>query len=80
MARLKGVSDAEAGLVTKAVYVGARRKLGAIPEPLRIMALNPAVMFASGTFEVAMGRATALDQRIKDLATLKASTLVGCVF
>ncbi len=80
MARLKGVSDSDAGLVTKGVYGAARRRLGRVPEPLRIMALNPAVMFASGGFEIAMGRARSLDQGLKDLAGLKVSMLVGCVF
>jgi hypothetical protein len=80
MARLSGVSDSDAGVVTRAVYAAARRRVGQVPEPLRIMALNPAVMFASGGFEIAYGMASSLDQRIKDLATLKASMLVGCVF
>ncbi len=80
MARLKGVGDAEAGLVTRAVYAGARRRIGAVAEPLRIMALNPAIMFASAGFELAMGRAKTVDQRLKDLASLKVSAMIGCVF
>ena len=66
MARLKGVDDAGSGLVTRAVYAAARRRVGAVPEPLRIMALNPAIMFASGGFELAMGRATTVDQQLKE--------------
>ncbi len=80
MARVKGVSDAEAGMVTKAVYLAAKRMLGTVPEPLRIMARSTAIMFASGGFEMAARRAGSLDPRLKDLATLKASTLIGCVF
>ena len=80
MARVKGVSDSDAGMVTRAVYGAARRSVGQVPDPLRIMALNPAVMFASGGFEVAIGKATSLDQGLKDLASLKVSTLIGCVF
>ena len=80
MARVKGVSDSDAGLVTRAVYRAARGRVGQVPDPLRIMALCPPVMFASGGFELAMGRATSLDQGLKDLATLKVSTLIGCVF
>ncbi len=80
MARLKGVDEAGGGLVTRAVYAAARRRVGAVPEPLRIMALNPAIMFASGGFELAMGRATTVDQRLKDLASRKVSALIGCVF
>ena len=80
MARVDGVSDTDAGMVTRAVYGAARRRIGQVPDPLRLMALNPAVMFASGGFEIAMGRARSLDQGLKDLASLKVSMLVGCVF
>ncbi len=80
MARVNGVSDADAGLVTRAVYAAAKRKLHTIPEPIRIMALNPAIMFASGGFELAAERAKAVEPRLKDLASLKVSAMVGCVF
>ncbi len=80
MARIKGVSDRDAGMVTRGVYGAARRRIGQVPAPLRIMALSPAVMFASGGFEIAMGRARSLDQGLKDLAGLKVSMLIGCVF
>ena len=80
MARVEGVSDSSAGIVTRGVYGAARRRAGQVPDPLRIMALNSAVMFASGGFEIAMGRARSLDQGLKDLAGLNVSMLVGCVF
>ena len=80
MARLKGVSKADAGLVTRAVYRAAVSRVGAVPEPLRIQALNPAVMFASGFFELTLARARSVDPRLKDLASLKVSALIGCVF
>ena len=80
MARLKGVSDADAGLITKAVYTGAKRMVGEVPEPLRIMATSAPVMFANGGFEMAMRQAKSVDPRLKDLASLKVSALIGCVF
>ena len=80
MARLEGISDAGAGLAMRAVYKAAVRRTGAVPEPLRIMALNPWVMRAALGFELGIARAKTLEPRLKDLASLKVSAMVGCVF
>jgi hypothetical protein len=80
MARIKGVSDADAGLVTRGVYQGAKRMTGQVPEPLRIMAYSKPVMWASGLFELASGRAHSVPTRLKALAGIKAAALIGCVF
>jgi hypothetical protein len=80
MARIKGVSDADAGLFTRGVYQGAKRMTGQVPDPLRIMAHSKPVMWASGLFELANGRAHSVPTRLKALASIKAASLVGCVF
>ena len=80
MARIEGVSDAEAGLVTRGLYQGAKRVAGEVPDPLRIMAHSKPVMWADAIFELALARAHAVPMRLKILASLKVSTLVGCVF
>ena len=80
MARIEGVSDAEAGLVTRGVYRGTKQMLGQVPEPLRIMAHSKPVMWADVMFELALGRAHAVPARLKSLASIKVAALVGCVF
>lgn len=80
MTRVKGVSDADASWVTRGVYAGAKRRVGQVPEPLRIMAHNGAVMWAAGGFELAFACAKSLPKRLKDLAALKVAARVGCVF
>ena len=80
MARVSGVSDREAGMMTRAAYMGAKRMVGKVPLPMRIMALNPWVMRAYGAFEMAMGRAKTLPANLKELAAVKAASLIGCVF
>jgi hypothetical protein len=80
MARIEGVSDAEAGLVTRGVYRGAKQMLRQVPEPLRIMAHSKPVMWADVMFELALGRAHAVPARLKSLASIKVAALVGCVF
>jgi hypothetical protein len=80
MARIEGVGDAEAGLVTRGVYRGAKQMLGQVPDPLRIMAHSKPVMWADVIFELALSRARAVPARLKSLASIKVATLVGCVF
>ncbi len=80
MTRVNGVSDAEAGFIRRGIFKAAERRLGAVPEPLRLMAHSSGVMWASGLFELATGRARAVDPTLKDLASLKVASMVGCVF
>jgi hypothetical protein len=80
MARIEGVGDAEAGLVTRGMYQGAKRIAGRVPDPLRIMAHSKPVMWADAMFELALARAHAVPARLKSLASIKVAALVGCVF
>lgn len=80
MARIDGVGDAEAGLVTRGLYKGAKRIAGRVPDPLRIMAHSKPVMWADALFELALARAHAVPARLKSLASLEVAALVGCVF
>jgi hypothetical protein len=80
MARIAGLSDEEAGLVTRGVYRGTKQMLGRVPDPLRIMAHSKPVMWADVIFELALSRARAVPPRLKSLASLKVAALVGCVF
>ncbi len=80
MARIDGVSDADAGLITRGVYRAAKQMVKQVPEPLRIMAHSKPVMWADVMFELAVGRANSVPTRLKTLASIKAAALVGCVF
>jgi hypothetical protein len=80
MARIEGVSDAEAGLVTRGVYRATERMLRRVPEPLRIMAHSKPVMWADVMFELALQRAHSVPPRLKALAGIKAAAMIGCVF
>lgn len=80
MARIDGINDTDAGWMTRQVYKAAKKRTGRVPDPLRLFAHSPAVMFAVGAFEVAFGKATSVDQVLKDLCQLKVSAMVGCLF
>jgi hypothetical protein len=80
MARIEGISDKQAGLLTRATLAGAKRKFGVVPDPMRIYAHSRWSLGAICGFELAFGRARRLPDSLKTLASIKVSALVGCVF
>lgn len=86
MARLQGISPAEAGPFTRFIYWFARRTMRKItgsaklPEPVTILAHHRKLMLAVARMEMAQGSADALPERIKSLAGIRTSQLVGCPF
>ena len=80
MARIDGIQDAEASALQRFVFRTAARQVGAVPEPLRIMAHSGGAMWGGGLFQLAFDRATSVEPRLKTLACLKAAALIGCVF
>jgi alkylhydroperoxidase family enzyme len=80
MARMDGISDAEAGLLARQVYRSAKKMRGEVPEPLRLYAHSTPVLIAVSAFETAWAKATSVDPVLKDLCQLKVSAMVGCVF
>lgn len=80
MPRIEGIQDSEASFVQRMVFRTAARQAGAVPEPLRLMALSSATMWSAGLFEMSFDRATSVSPRLKTLACLKVASMVGCVF
>ena len=80
MARIDGISDEEASFMTKRVFAAAAAQTGAVPDPLRIMAKSGGTMWGAGFFEIAIGRAKSVPERLKTLVCLKTASMVGCVF
>ena len=78
--RIEGVSKSKASLFVRLIYWFSKRRLGKIADPLRIIGHHSRVMFGYGMFELAYERATLVESRLKDLAQIKAATLVGCPF
>jgi AhpD family alkylhydroperoxidase len=80
MAHIEPRPARSAGLFVRIVYWFARRRLGRVPVPVGIMAYNRAVLSANVGFELSLERATSLPARLKELATVKVATRVGCRF
>jgi alkylhydroperoxidase family enzyme len=51
-----------------------------LPEPAKIVAHHPALFRAVGRMEMAQAAVRTVDPRLKHLAGLRASTLIGCPF
>lgn len=80
MARIEGLTDEEAGFMTKRVFAAAAKEAGAVPDPLRIMAKSSGTMWGAGLLQVSLGRARSVPDRLKTLACLKVASMIGCVF
>ena len=88
MSRIEGVSDREAGMVTRTVLRIARRETvkltGREParmlEPLEAYAHAPRVLIGYGLLEQATAKLNRVEGRLKTLAELKAATLTNCEY
>jgi len=86
MAHMKGVEPAEAGWFTRLVYRFVRRKFGKLTgkdrlvEPVKIAAHHPQLLNALSKMEGGLAAARSVPAKLKQLASLKAASLVGCPF
>ncbi|QYJ17243.1 hypothetical protein Rxycam_03085 [Rubrobacter xylanophilus DSM 9941] len=60
--------------------VFARTRYERVPDLVRLLIRRPAILAAVGSYETALLVSGRVDGRIKALAELKTSSLVGCPF
>jgi len=80
MARMEGIGDKQASAFTRLVYRAARRRIGRVPEPMRITAHQPRLLAALGGMEMAQEAMRSVDPVVKALVQIKAAMLIGCPF
>lgn len=79
MPRIPAIPAKETGPLLKAVYWFARRRYGAVPEPLAVTAHHPKLLMASGKHELAVERASkALPSNVRELAVYRVAQRLGC--
>ena len=78
MARIQGNKREKAGLITRILYWALNRRLGRISEMWQITAHSPKLLLGKGFFELLLDRSYLVDRRIRKLAEIKASMLIGC--
>jgi hypothetical protein len=80
MARIEGITDKQANLFTRTIYGAVGRKLGRVPEPIRITAHQPRLLAALSGMEMAQEAMRTVDPVVKVLAEIKTAMLIGCPF
>ncbi len=89
MARIEGVHERDAGLLTRIAYWFMKRKIGGIfkersegliIEPIRIHAHQPRLIRGLGGMEMAQEGSKSVEESLKALAVLKAAMRIGCPF
>jgi len=79
-ARIAGVPDGRGGPLVRMAARIARRRLGHVPEPMRVTARSPWLYRGYLGFEMGLMRARALDPKLGELAALRVAQLADCPF
>ncbi len=89
MARIEGVHERDAGLLTRIAYWFTKRKIksifkerseGLLIEPIRIHAHQPRLLRGLGGMEMAQEGSKSVEDSLKALVVLKAAMRIGCPF
>ncbi len=79
MARTSGV-DRGRTLLSRLILFLTRRRLGHVPVPARIMALQPALLRGGALMELSQDSASLVPTRYKKLAQMLTASRIGCPF
>lgn len=80
MDRIQGVSDRQAGWLTKLLYRALRKRIGVVPKSKTLAAHHTPTLLASSWMDVVCGTARTIPITLKELAQLKVAMMVGCPF
>lgn len=80
MPRIEPLSPGAAGPFARHAFRVARKRVGVVPESIAVTGHHRGVLAASGAFELVSERMHRVDDRLKELAVLKAATIVECEF
>lgn len=80
MSRIPGIDEGRAGLSTRIIFWFARRKLGKVPQGMKIRALWPKLLGLTARFDMLMAKPGTVPDKLKELAQLKVAAMVGCPF
>jgi hypothetical protein len=80
MPSIRGLEANEVGIFTRFLYWMTKRKVRRVIVPFKVTAHHPRLLLAMGQMEMGQAAAHAVDHKLKELAGIKAATLVGCPF
>jgi hypothetical protein len=68
------------GLFVRIVYALTKRKVGRVVMPVKVAANHPKILWGYGQMEQSLLSSRRVDESLKNLASLRVATLVGCPF
>jgi len=86
MIRLNGVDPKRAGFLMQVIFAITRRKIGKLTgrarlvESTKIAAHHPRLLWAAGQMELGVEASRTVPHALKDLASIRTASLVGCEF
>ena len=84
MARIEGVDPGQQGffqgVFTRIIYALVKRKVGRVVMPVRIVAHHSKLLWGYGQMEQSLLGSRLVEAALKDLASVRVATLVGCPF
>lgn len=84
MARIPGADPKRQGMLsalfTRIAYAATKRKLGRVVTPVEITAHHPKLLWGVGQMEQSLAGSHLVEDGLKDLASVRVATLVGCPF
>lgn len=80
MVRVKPLKEREASIALRPLFVGYKRVVGRLTEPLLVMARLPSVAWFSNLLGMRIERAGKVGQRLHVLAQTRTAQVVGCPF
>jgi hypothetical protein len=78
--RINGIEEDKASLFIKPLYIGSRKVLGKVVEPLKVMARRPAIAWFGNLLGLAIQKSGKIEERIHVLVQLRTAQIVECAF
>ncbi|MBJ7518222.1 MAG: carboxymuconolactone decarboxylase family protein [Solirubrobacteraceae bacterium] len=81
MARIEPVPATTRRPLTRLTFAMARRRFaGKVPEPMRVAARHPQIYRSYLGMEMGLDKASKVEFRLKELASIKAAAMTGCEY
>ncbi len=78
MARIEGIKQEKASLISKYLFWAVRRRMGQVSEPWQVAAHVPRIHLGRALFELMLDKSNLVPRRLRRLACVKTAMLVGC--
>lgn len=78
--RINGIDEDKAPLSVKPLYIGSKKMVGKVIEPLKVQAHRPSIAWLGNLLGLAIQKSGRVEARIHVMAQLRAAQIVECPF